>query len=92
MKKAQKLLDKIKDKNVTDTEYNVLRLVVNLVENTKYKLQTTLKLTQSMKEDLNKDSNINEDIEKHDTLNPLLFDENDELKPEIKEAIEKIIN
>ena len=35
---------------------------------------------------------LEEDIEKHDTLNPLLFDENDELKPEIKEAIEKIVN
>ena len=34
---------------------------------------------------------LEEDIEKHDTLNPLLF-ENDELKPEIKEAIEKIVN
>lgn len=38
------------------------------------------------------EENLNEDIEKHDTLNPLLFDENDELKPEIKEAIEKIVN
>lgn len=36
--------------------------------------------------------NLEEDIEKHDTLNPLLFDEDDELKPEIKEAIEKIVN
>ena len=34
---------------------------------------------------------LEEDIEKHDTLNPLLF-EDDELKPEIKEAIEKIVN
>ena len=34
---------------------------------------------------------LEEDIEKHDTLNPLLF-ENDELKSEIKEAIEKIVN
>lgn len=32
-----------------------------------------------------------ENIEKHDTLNPLLFEGN-ELKPEIKEAIEKIVN
>ena len=36
--------------------------------------------------------NLEEDIEKHDTLNPLLFNEDDELKPEIKEAIEKIVN
>ena len=35
---------------------------------------------------------LDEDIEKHNTLNPLLFDENDELKLEIKEAIEKIVN
>lgn len=35
---------------------------------------------------------LDEDIEKHDTLNPLLFDENDELKSDIKEAIEKIVN
>lgn len=34
---------------------------------------------------------LEEDIEKHEELNPLLF-ENDELKPEIKEAIEKIVN
>ena len=32
---------------------------------------------------------LDEDIEKHDTLNPLLFD-GDELKPDVKEAIEKI--
>ena len=36
--------------------------------------------------------NLEEDIEKHDTLNPALFDENDELKPDIKEAIIKIVN
>lgn len=35
------------------------------------------------------DDNINEDIEKHDTLNQKLFD-GEELKPEVKEAIEKI--
>ena len=35
---------------------------------------------------------VTETIEKHDTLNPLLFDENDELKPEIKKAISKIVN
>ena len=38
-----------------------------------------------------KNFGLEEDIEKHDILNPLLF-ENDELKPEIKEAIEKIVN
>ena len=32
---------------------------------------------------------LNEDIEKHDTLNPKLFD-SEELKPEVKETIEKI--
>lgn len=34
---------------------------------------------------------LEENIEKHEELNPLLF-EDDELKPEIKEAIEKIVN
>ena len=34
---------------------------------------------------------LEEDIEKHEDLNPLLF-EGDSLKPEIKEAIEKIVN
>ena len=34
---------------------------------------------------------VNEDIEKHDTLNPVLFD-GEELKPEIKEAIQKIVD
>lgn len=38
------------------------------------------------------DKIVTENIEKHDTLNPLLFDENDELKPDIKEAIIKIVN
>ena len=35
------------------------------------------------------DESLTEDIEKHDDLNPLLF-ENDELKPDVKDAIEKI--
>lgn len=34
---------------------------------------------------------LEEDIEKHDTLNPKLFD-GEELKPEVKEAVEKIVN
>ena len=38
---------------------------------------------------MNKEIELEEDIEKHDILNPKLF-ENEELKPEIKEAIEKI--
>ncbi len=91
LKQAQELSDKIKNDDITDTEYNILEFTVNLVENLKYKLETVSKLTQSMKEDLNEDLNMNEDIEKHEELNPLLF-ENDELKPEIKEAIEKIVN
>lgn len=37
-----------------------------------------------------KNLGLDEDIEKHEELNPLLF-EDDELKPEIKEAIEKIV-
>lgn len=44
-------------------------------------------LNNKLEDDL--DINLNEDIEKHDELNPLLF-ENDELKPDVKEAIEKI--
>lgn len=91
LKKAQELLDKIKDSSDTDIEYSILNLTVALVENLKYKLQTILRLKQSMKEDLNEDSNINEDIEKHDTLNPKLFDENNELKEDVKEAIENIV-
>ena len=35
---------------------------------------------------------MNEDIEKHDTLNSLLFNEEDELRPEIKEAIKRIVD
>lgn len=46
-------------------------------------------LNNKLEDDL--DINLNEDIEKHEKLNPLLF-ENDELKSEIKEAIEKIVN
>lgn len=34
---------------------------------------------------------LDEDIEKHDILNPVLFD-GEELKPEIKEAIQKIVD
>jgi len=34
---------------------------------------------------------LEEDIEKHDTLNPVLFD-GEELKPEVKEAIQKIVD
>lgn len=35
--------------------------------------------------------NMNEDIEKHDTLNPALFD-GDELRPDVKRAIERIVD
>lgn len=37
-------------------------------------------------------TDLNEKIEKHDTLNTKLFDENKELIPEVKEAIIKIAN
>ena len=47
---------------------------------------------QFYEERINNEDGLDEDIEKHDTLNPLLFDENDELKPEIKKAIIKIVN
>ena len=39
-----------------------------------------------------KNFGLEEDIEKHDTLNPLLFDKNDELRDDVKEAIIKIVN
>ena len=39
-----------------------------------------------------KNEEITEDVEIHDELNPLLWDENKELLPEIKEKIELIIN
>lgn len=35
---------------------------------------------------------ISESIEKHETLNPKLWDENNELLPEVGEGIEKIVN
>lgn len=35
---------------------------------------------------------LEENIEKHDTLNPVLFTEDEELKPEIKDAIEQIVD
>ena len=35
---------------------------------------------------------LEEDIEKHDELNPILFDENNKLKPEIKEKVFERIN
>ena len=34
---------------------------------------------------------LEEDIEKHDTLNPKLFDENNELREDVREAIENIV-
>ena len=35
---------------------------------------------------------LEEDIEKHDELNPILFDENNKLKPEIKEKVFEIVD
>ena len=35
--------------------------------------------------------NVDEAIEKHDTLNPKLWDENNELKPEVRNKIEEIV-
>ena len=35
--------------------------------------------------------NVDEAIEKHDTLNPKLWDENNELKPEVRKKIEEIV-
>lgn len=42
-------------------------------------------------ESLNEEQNMEEDIEKHDTLNPVLF-ANNKLKPEIRERLLKIAN
>lgn len=39
-----------------------------------------------------KDAPIQEDIEKHDTLNPKLFDENNHLKPEVHDKVLEIAN
>lgn len=36
-------------------------------------------------------ADVDEAIEKHDTLNPKLWDENNELKPEVREKIEEIV-
>ena len=38
------------------------------------------------------DKRVTENIEKHDTLNPLLFDEKDELREDVKEAISRVVN
>lgn len=35
---------------------------------------------------------LNEDVEKHDKLNPKLFSEDNKLKPEVKEKIDQIVN
>ena len=45
---------------------------------------TSKKLTED------KNNLVNEDIEKHDALNPILFD-GEELKPEVKTTIENIV-
>lgn len=47
-------------------------------------LDTSKKLTED------KNNLVNEDIEKHDALNPILFD-GEELKPEVKTTIENIV-
>ena len=46
-----------------------------------------LGLTESLEEKC-----CNEDIEKHDTLNPKLWDENNQLKPEVHEKILQIVD
>lgn len=42
---------------------------------------------ESLKEEI-----VEEDIEKHEELNPVLFDENAKLKPEVKEKINEIVD
>ena len=39
-----------------------------------------------------KEENIEEDIEKHDTLNPKLFDEDNHLKPEVRDKMLEIVD
>lgn len=41
---------------------------------------------------MNKELNITEDIEKHDTLNPLLWNEDNTLKPEVRDKLMEIAN
>lgn len=96
------LLEIANEKNNVEEIKNI-QDKINLILNNQLKrdIKTTSKVSLKQKNKKEPDlivnkgfvyENLEEDIEKHDTLNPLLFDENDELKPEIKEAIEKIVN
>ena len=52
----------------------------------------TLRINKKyLSENLNEDVDIEEDIEKHETLNPVLFEGN-KLKPEVRERLIKIAN
>lgn len=64
-------------------EYGSIEIKVNYTDDPAFK-GTGLYSKES-------DDDLEEDIEKHDKLNPVLFEDN-KLKPEIKEAIEKIAN
>lgn len=85
----------MKDPQVFGKQFDYIK--IGGKEMNKYPLESFIELEGEplveslLLENLNKDLNINEDIEKHEELNPLLF-ENNELKPEIKKAIEKIVN
>ena len=52
-------------------------------------------LTENLGENMGTDTSmhgeVEEDIEKHDTLNPKLF-ENDELKEDVREALKRVVN
>ena len=88
----------------TEAQYNSLAYAIDNLPRSRKTFEVNLKnkkikeydLTKVISDDIIKDirnyfnkKEIEEDIEKHDTLNPKLFEGN-ELKPEVKEAIIKI--
>lgn len=73
---------------------------MSLQENKNYKVEETVdfisfpdynELTESFTNN-EEEQVVNEDIEKHDNLNPKLFDENNHLKPEVHDKIIEIVN
>ena len=49
------------------------------------------KRCKNFRESLTEDAEVNEDIERHDTLNPKLWNEDETLKPEVEEKIKEIV-
>lgn len=83
------------EKSEIDTIHNLIR--DNLVELTaladKYKVNDSF--GTEVKEGLEESSEsreIEEDIEKHETLNPLIWNEDKTLKSEVKDKIDEIVN